>query len=342
VTRPEELLGTCLRDLRSGHALTQKDVARALGVSVPLLSSWENGNATPPQARLDSYARLFALDPPVPGIRPSLPAVGALTGPEGVRYETLLRELTRLRGGGAAEPPPPHPLRFPPGQPITVVCSELPDRLRSAIGYSDARTPDYVESYKYADLDALIELLPHLGALNPDSEITTQVSSMLSDDDLPAHLIALGGVDFNPLMRDALERLKQVPVQHLGREDDQDPGGFNVRRDTDGEQMPVRPLLVNDRLKQDVAHFLRAPNPFHPERTITLFGGMYSRGSVGVVRALTDAKVGDRNAGYLARRFDGADTYSIVSRVEIVANQVIVPDWTRPENRLHEWPPAFA
>jgi hypothetical protein len=69
---------------------------------------------------------------------------------------------------------------------------------------------------------------------------------------------------------------------------------------------------------------------------------MYSRGSYGVVRALTDPKIQERNAAYINRRFSSADTYSIVSRVKIVANEVVVPDWTLDEIRLHEWPEAVA
>jgi hypothetical protein len=59
-----------------------------------------------------------------------------------------------------------------------------------------------------------------------------------------------------------------------------------------------------------------------------------------VVRALTEPGLKDRNAAYLARRFGGAATYSLVSRVPIFIQEVVVPDWTQPESRLHEWPPA--
>jgi hypothetical protein len=82
------------------------------------------------------------------------------------------------------------------------------------------------------------------------------------------------------------------------------------------------------------------PESYNRERTLTFFTGMYSRGSYGAVRALTDPKIQERNAAYIASRFAGAQTYSIVSRVKIVANEVVVPDWTLDEIRLHEWPEA--
>ena len=69
-----------------------------------------------------------------------------------------------------------------------------------------------------------------------------------------------------------------------------------------------------------------------------MFNGMYSRGSFGAVRALTHPDFQERNAAYISRRFPDADTYSVVSRVKIVANEVVVPDWTADNVRLHEWP----
>lgn len=357
MTRPEEPLAARLRNLRAGRALTQKDLGRALGASVPLLSSWENGIATPPPARLEAYARLFAADPPPAGGRAQLPKPADLTGEKRERYEHLLRELIGLRGGGAvepAEPAAPHPLRFPAGQAITIICSELPEDRRSMIGYADPQSPDFVESYKFADLDALIALLPHLAVLNPTSEITIGTWTGLTADHHRSHLIALGGVDFNELMQATLKLLTEVPVSQLGRPSDDDIGGFQIREESgrvrevrprlevpppaEGADEPADPAEQRMQLVEDVAHFLRAPNPFNRKRTITFFGGMYSRGSLGVVRALTEPELKDRNAEYLARRFQGATTYSIVCPVRIHAGEVIVPDWAEAGNRLHEWP----
>jgi hypothetical protein len=235
---------------------------------------------------------------------------------------------------------PESPLQFPPGQAITIVCSELPERLRSRFDYATPDDPDYVESYKYADLDALIELLPHVRALNPTSPITVGVLSELSLDDLTAHLIAIGGVDFNLVTKAALIDLTYVPVRQLGRDTERDSGGFWVRTPSGRRNLTPKLSAEGDRLTllEDVAHFLRAPNPYNRERTLTFFTGMYSRGVYGVVRALTDPKIHERNGEYVARRFAGAHAYSIVSRVKIVANEVVVPDWTLEEIRLHEWP----
>ncbi|WP_250007231.1 helix-turn-helix transcriptional regulator [Actinoplanes sp. M2I2] len=330
---------------RPGQPLTQRALSRVLGVSVPLISSWEHG-IVPPIERLDDYALFFALAEPVS----SLPALEQLSVDEQQVYQELRRDLHALRGRGAglpdalSEPEIPHPLRFPPGQAITIVPSELPAHVRNQFGdVSRPQGPDYVESYKYADLDALIELLSFIRGMNPTNPTTVGVPRELSTDDLTAHLIALGGVDFNEVTEAALTDLSHVPVKQLRRETFQETGAFSVG-DAGGRRVEYSPKLRRDQgsttLKEDVAHFLRAPNPYNRERTLTFFNGMYSRGSYGIVRALTDPKIQERNAAYVDRRFHSTDTYSIVCRVKIVANEVVVPDWTVDDIRLHEWPEA--
>lgn len=329
---------------RPGQPLTQRALGRVLGVSVPLISSWEHGTVPPPD-RLDAYARYFAQAEP----DSSPPSAELLSDDEQRAYLKLRRSLFALRDqtseatDALGVPEIPSPLRFPPGEAITIVCSELPQHIRERFGYAAVDDPDYVESYKYADLDALIELLAYIRGVNPSNPTTVGIPRELSNDDLTAHLIALGGVDFNQVTEAALTDLSQVPVKQLKRATDEDTGAFSVGF-ADGRRVDLTPKLRRDHgittLREDVAHFLRAPNPYNRERTLTFFNGMYSRGSCGVVRALTDPKIQERNAAYVARRFHGADTYSIVCRVKIVANEVVVPDWTVDDIRLHEWPEA--
>lgn len=323
-----------------GAPLTQPALSKALGVSVPLISSWEHGKV-PPAERLAAYARLFAGSPQDAGAPLRVPEPAELTAAQHAAYTALRQELLSLTGKPDSSAVAPNPLRFPPGEAITIVCSELPMQLRSRSGYVEVHDPDYVKSYQYADLDALIELLPNLKGMNPTNPITVGISRELGTDDLTAHVIALGGVDFNEVTEAVLSDLTQVPVQQLFRPTDADTGGFSITT-ADGGRVEHRPRLrqTGERatLSEDVAHFLRAPNPYNRARTLTSFNGSYSRGSYGAVRALTDPTIQDRNAGYIADRFPGADTYSIVCRVKIVANEVVVPDWTVDDCRLHEWP----
>jgi transcriptional regulator with XRE-family HTH domain len=325
---------------RPGRKLTQLELARALDVSVPLISSWEHGVVPPPE-RLDDYARLFARSDGELRLRPADQAPTA----DQHAYQALAAELSALRGQEApleASSTALNPLQFLPGEGITIVCSELPPHLRKALGNASPQDPDYIESYKYADLDALIELLLNIRTLNATNPITVGTPGELSSTDLNEHLIALGGVDFNEVTAAAMTDLVHVPVSQLERPTEEDTGAFAVRSSPEGERRLLKPKLTQEQgktlLKEDVAHFLRAPNPYNRFRTLTVFNGMYSRGSFGAVQALTHPDFRERNAAYINRRFPDVTTYSIVSRVKIVANEVVVPDWTADNVRLHEWP----
>ncbi|WP_285681296.1 helix-turn-helix transcriptional regulator [Actinoplanes sp. NBRC 103695] len=310
------VLAARLRALRESAGLTQSALGRALGVSVPLISAWEKGTVPPPR-RLAAYAQHFA-----PG-----------------NDDGLRAELLALRSPEPVESAS-HPLAFAAGEAVTIVGSRLPDDRRAQLGQLDQVNPDYIDAYKYADLDALIELLPVVTSLNPASRVTIGTAEDLPPDGLTEHLILLGGVDWNPVTAELIKHLEHIPVRQLERPLDEDPGGFVVDADTDPVELVPRIVRTGarPRLVEDVAHFLRAPNPYNRRRTLTIFNGSFSRGTHGVVRALTDFNIRDRNAAHLARRFPGADTYSVVCRVRMVARQMVVPDWTVTDDRLHEWP----
>jgi hypothetical protein len=143
-------------------------------------------------------------------------------------------------------------------------------------------------------------------------------------DDYTAHLVLLGGVDWN-----IVSGLRRTGFAQRLRWSRVDARQFKAVLATSGS----RPVLL-----EDVAHFFRAPNPFNIKRTLTMCNGMYGRGTLGAVRALTDARFRDRNEEYLRKRFGASDTASILARVRIVNGKVVTPDWTRADTRLHEWP----
>jgi len=74
------------------------------------------------------------------------------------------------------------------------------------------------------------------------------------------------------------------------------------------------------------------------KRSVTICNGLFGRGTYGAVRALTDARFRDRNETYLRKRFPDQRSYSVLARVLIVNGETVTPDWSEPENRLHEWP----
>ncbi len=344
-----------LRGLRLERKLTQKTVATALERSVPLISAWESGKEQPPEAKLLQYAMLFA------GERSStegdlrLPTETELTSAEIEARDRLYRELVALRGhgdaaaaGGPAQPPI---LRlattsdtigggswyFGDGRPVTIVCSKLPKDQLALIPDGDpelADDADHRRSYQYADLDALIELYGHIRAVNPASQVNIRVSGDVDEDDVTAHVVLLGGVDWNPLTGQLLARTN-LPVRQVGRPG---PGAIGYFEAGAGIFEPVvEPESEPRRFVSDVGLFYRGVNPNNALRTLTICNGMFARGTYGVVRALTDTRFRDRNERFVNDKFGGKKAYCILSRVSFVKSLTMTPDWTESSQRLFEW-----
>jgi transcriptional regulator with XRE-family HTH domain len=342
-----------LRELREGGLfgarVTQSALAKALGATGQLISSWERIEAptTPPAERLRGYARFFATPHSLDGGHPRLLADDELGTTDLTLLTTLENELLGMRAAALGLAANSHlinqlrasagtaPLRFPPGEDITIVSAQLPaDRWPVPTRPVD---PDYVESYQYADLDSLIELFGHIRAVNPVNQVSIRVPEKLLDDDRSGHLVLLGGVDWNGLVSRMYRRVG-VPLRQRSRATDADPGGFEI-----GVEPPfevLAPTLEEEDEFTDVGHFLQAPNPYNTKRTLTIFNASYALGVYGMVRALTDARLRDRNAAYLATRFAQSNVSSILCHVQIIAGGIRVPDWDLPETRLHEWPEA--
>jgi transcriptional regulator with XRE-family HTH domain len=347
---PAAELARRLRALRlqglAGHRLTQPDLAEAFDASVPLISSWESRRTPkpPPIERLEAYATFFATDRSIAQTPFRVLSKSQLTPEERARREELLQELTSLRNGAQSDEPAADPFagshwRFPPDQDITIVCSALSSEYLASVPYANPNAPDYVDLYKYADLDALIELFGHLRAANPFSNVGIRTPAEVRDDEYTSHLVLLGGVDFNEITEELLRRL-DVPVRQLARESDDVPGGFQASADQQLFTPVLRKVGGHEILVEDVAHFFRAPSPFNDKRTVTICNGNYARGTLGAVRALTDARFRDRNEAYLRTRFAGTDTFSIISRVKVFLGAAVTPDWTNSDELLHEWRPS--
>lgn len=361
---PRLVLARRLRDLRENHwpgkRITQPQLAQALGgVSVPLISSWESQTnpKIPPPARLDAYAALFATARSFDEDPGRLISQRDMSGDERQAMNELKRELAQMRSAamgvstpaalGNAAPDPvtqitaslsAGPYRYPDLDDIRIVCAGWPARMLAQMPYTNIDDPDYIELLTYSELDALFELHGHLRAANPANRVGLRIADNLERDDYTSHLISLGGIDWNILTTSALERL-QLPVQQVA--DWGIEGGQYFEAEEAETMRQYRPVLgkVGDRqvLREDVALFARAVNPFNHERTITICNGMYGRGTYGAVRALTDARFRGRNAGYLRSRFGHSDSYCILTRVPVLNGRTITPDWTIDNYRLFEW-----
>jgi transcriptional regulator with XRE-family HTH domain len=365
----EQALARRLRSLRERHwpdrRITQPQLAEAFGtdrpLSLSLISSWENIQrpVKPPIPRLRQYAGFFATRRSVSGQRPRLLTDSELTQAEKVEREKLYGELLRLRDAedaAGAEPAPASrqplapagdmigggPYHFADRRPVTIVCARLPGRMLEKMPYTDIKDPDYVRSYSYADIDALIEMFGHIRAVNPTVPVNIRTADDLDTDDYTTHLVLLGGVDWNPFTEEIVN-LVRLPLLPGPRTEENCYGYFEVvSNGATGER--IKPVLVEENgvpvLREDLAHVFRSANPFNIRRTLTLCCGMFGRGTFGAVRALTDVRFRDRNERFLRDRFGGFERFSVLARVRVTTNgDAVTPDWTIPTTVLHEWPP---
>jgi hypothetical protein len=367
---PRQVLARRLRVLREeqwpGRKVNQSQLAAALSgagrrsVSVPLISSWESRSdpKVPPASRLEDIATFFASPRSFDGKVGHLLSPDEMTVQERAARDKLVQELASMRsdalnaaGASRLQAPFPDsaqeitqslrsgPYRIEVGHRITIVCAQLPQRMLQQMPYTDPLDPDFIELYRYSDLDALLELFGHLRATNPTSRVEYRLVDRLLADDYSGHLVSLGGVDWNEATSSVLEFL-QLPVRQVGNWDE--PGGayFEVQGE-DGHPIIHRPRLdeVGGRkiLREDVALFARAANPFNRKRYVTICNGMYGSGTYGAVRALTDERFRDRNGEYIREAFAVGDAFCILSRVTVQNGKALTPDWTVPDTRLFEW-----
>jgi transcriptional regulator with XRE-family HTH domain len=324
--------------------ITQVQLAKALHVSAPLISSWERtvDPAVPSEERLRAYALFFCTPRSVDGKYRTLDPHD-LTATERESYTQLIEELLSLRNDSSGRESRSQtlggPWHFDDEYPVTIIIGELPDEIRKPMPMSDPADPDHSTIRTLSDPDALIELYGHIRAANPRKRVTYQRASTVASDTLTAsHVVLLGGIDWNPITRE-LFRLLDLPIRQTSADDEPDRGSFDV---SDGSvSRSFRPTVYGEgtsrTVVEDVAHFVRAPNRFGRGRTLTVCNGIFGRGVYGAVRALTDANLRDSNADYVNGLLARGDTVSILSRVRILNNKVITPDWTDPESVLHEW-----
>lgn len=338
-----------LRQLRlqewPGVKITQQQIADALDVSVPLVSSWEsaNGLKVPPVSRLEAYAALFSSVRSLQGGALRILGEDELTDEERRRRDELRRELLDLRTAALGKPTRMssalrNPWVFGDEKPITIVCGRTPDELLRRLPYTNPEDPHHVEIYKYADLDALFHLLKYVCAWNPNSDVNIQTVANLESEHHNGHLVLLGGVDWNPGTRELLED-PDLPVRQINDWDRAPEGIYFEVRESEN-QLKYHPELEGDRLLADVGLFYRGPHPYRTDATVTICNGMYARGTLGVVMALTDPSVRDRNVAYLQRRFHDQEVFSLLTKIVVLGNKMLPPDWTKPVNRLYEWPPT--
>lgn len=348
-TPAEAQLALKLRQLREDMHLTQAQMAALFRVGAASISSWENMRtpASPPQSRLEPYARLAATSSRS-GDKAKLPSRSELSEAEEDQCRKILADLDRLweaaRGSQEQEAAAAVTYRswfFDDDGPVAIICPGAPPDARGPL--VDAQNPNYTHLQAYADLDALIELFGHIRAENDALyQVTFKLAGSVTADDLSGHLVLLGGVAWNDLTRHLLRSLTRLPVRQFESPDVATGEIFAVGQGA--EEQRFEPEWAPDKPKElieDVGLLARVRNPYNSSRTLTLCNGIHSRGVLGAVRALTDVRVRDANESYLAERF-GGDEYAILMRVPVFQGEALSPDLRNPESRLYEWPAEAA
>jgi transcriptional regulator with XRE-family HTH domain len=347
-TPTQQQLAIKLRQLRERAGLTQAQLADAFSVEPngkigsATISSWENVKtaASPPEMRLEPYARLLAVFDSRHEVK--LIPQGELSTSETEQCDALYAELKRLWNAARGTQEPVGQLAatnrswyFEDDGPLSILCPEAPPEVRGPL--ADPADPHYTQAHGYADVDALIELFGHIRAENsPSFRVKFLRASEARADDLSGHLVILGGIAWNGVMAHLLRLLDHLPVR---QERDVLPSGeiFAVGHGKDGQQfLPEWESSGPEKLVSDVGLLARLPNPFNIDRTLTLCNGIYSRGVLGAVRLLTDLRVRDANEAYLAERFGGME-FAILVKIPVVQGEAISPNLRDPANRLYEW-----
>jgi len=339
-----------LRDLRENRwpevGLTQAALAKALSteehLSSATVSSWENSTSPklPPRSRLTAYARFFATRRSVEEDLPRLLPQDALTADERSAYEALEAELLMLRD--AARKPSAKPeaavtrsWHFADSGPVTLICAQLPETETGSL--ANPSDPNFTELLSYADLDALMELHGHIRAENSTMDVFFKLSSSVIPDDLSGHVVLLGGIAWNDKTQ-RLSEMTNMPVRQVEVPEIRTGEIFELDRD-DGTKRFLPTWGYDSRtLLEDVGLIVRTPNPLNSNRSLTICNGIHSRGVLGAVRALTDARLRDSNEKYIAENFADPSNFAILMRVAVIAGQAMTPDFNAPNCVLYRWP----
>jgi hypothetical protein len=341
-----------LRDLRKQSwpeaGLTQASLANAFSseerVSSATVSSWENLNSPklPPRNRLTAYARFFATHRSVETDPPRLLPVGELSDEEQDVCAALEAELLALRDG-ARKPSAKDEVavtrswHFSDTGPVTLICAQLPEEETGNL--ANPADPNYTELLCYADLDALMELHGHIRAENSTMDVFFKPSSSVVPDDLSGHVVLLGGIAWNNKTQ-RLSDMIDLPIKQI--RDPEVPAGEIFVLKQNGDNKRFLPEWDDDgkTLVEDVGLIVRVPNPLNSNRSLTICNGIHSRGVLGAVRALTDARLRASNERYIVENFIDPSNFTILMRVAIIAGKAMTPDFYARNCVAYQWPAA--
>jgi hypothetical protein len=325
--------------------LTQAALARALGQDVPLspatVASWESRTSPklPPRERMAAYAQFFAT-PRSLGPAPVLVPVDSFTPEEKAAYQALLEKLLQMqavaRGGTVPEEPivARRSWHFADSGPLTLVCTKLPEE--EAPKLADPGNPNYTQLAGFGDLDAMVELHGHVRAENSGMNVYYKGAPDVKADDLSGHVVIIGGIAWNDVMRRLID-LSRLPVRQEGEPGLKSGDIFSIQAGDRRQRYLPQWSAATGALMEDVGLLVRMPNPLNSNRTITMCNGIHSRGVLGAVRSLTDARLRESNEQYIARNFKDTQ-FGILMRVTVIEGETLTPDFHTEGTVLYQWP----
>jgi transcriptional regulator with XRE-family HTH domain len=343
---PARNLADRLRELREREygSLTQSQLGEVLGspgkrLSNATISQWENPDSgrLPPPQRLRAYARLFCTARSFESGTPRLLSDDELTEPEEREREAdLYSELLELRD--LAQTPDVTAIllgprrsiwSFPDQKAVSIVCSDAPNPPSYA-------SPDHLNYSRYArhsDLDALIEVFGQIRADNPHSFIRILPAESLELDFALNHIVIIGGA--------ASRNTERWFAQDIPLPSAQDVRDTHVFQCTvAGETREFASSRDDGVLVQDVGLIARGPHPNIPGRTVTVLGGITSRGVHGAALCFTDPHVRDTNEQYLEEAFGNAEAFCILVNIPVRNHSALPQNLWRDNIRLYEWSAA--
>jgi transcriptional regulator with XRE-family HTH domain len=338
-----------LRFLRTDHwpdaKLTQAALAQALGqdgkLSAAAVASWESKKdpKVPPRDRIAAYAQFFATRRSL-GPVPTLVPLESFTPEEQTARKALLDDLQRLhgatRGGPVAETPTAsrRSWHYTDTGPLTLVCTKLP--VVEASPLADQGNANYTYLAGIGDLDAMVELHGHIRAENPGMDVFYKAAPEVKADDLSGHVVIIGGIAWNDVTRRLID-LSRLPVRQQD-EPGLTTGDIFLTDGDEGERKYLPQWSPNSgRLMEDIGLLVRMPNPLNSNRTLTMCNGIHSRGVLGSVRALTDARLRESNEQFIARNFPD-NQFGILMRVQVIEGETLTPDFNTAGTVLYQWP----
>ncbi|MFD5814542.1 hypothetical protein [Streptomyces sp. NPDC127038] len=243
-------------------------------------------------------------------------------------YEALVEEIVRLResthdaGGDYGQVQ--LFAHIGPDEPVAMVCAEIPEELRPSYAIPTYR--DFLRYATFADIDALIQLMVWFAASKHRS-VEAYTSGNLPDSLFAKHMLVVGGPAWNK-MAQTLYRIIPLPVEQPdGGAGNPDPIVEKESGETWGPE-----LTQNGEVISDVGFVSQVASPFHPGRTVTIFGGVLTHGVEAGVKIFTDSSVGAKNWGIIKPlQASPATGFLAVFRAKVVANNNVSPDLTRPD-----------